>query len=65
MIYHIFANRSNVGDWLSAIGIQKLLGIPVAECLCDMPFIAETFALLNNARANDLIVIGGGGLLMD
>ena len=66
MIYHIYANRSNIGDWLSAKGIQKLLTpFEITECLCDAPFLEETMERLNNATKKDLIVIGGGGLLMD
>ena len=66
MIYHIFANRSNIGDWLSAKGIQKMLSPRiVTECLCDEPFIDGTIARLSSATAKDMIVIGGGGLFMD
>ena len=66
MIYHVFANRSNIGDWLSARGIQKLLSpLEITECLCDVPFIEETIQQLAAATEKDLIVIGGGGLLMD
>lgn len=66
MIYHIFANRSNIGDWLSAKGIQKLLGpLEVTECLCDGPFVQETIERLSAATERDFILIGGGGLLMD
>jgi polysaccharide pyruvyl transferase WcaK-like protein len=66
MIYHIYANQSNIGDWLSALGIQKLLGNqPICECFCDQPFIKQTLDQLNNASEKDLIIIGGGGLLMD
>lgn len=66
MIYHVFANRSNIGDWLSARGIQKLLSpLEITECLCDVPFIDETMQQLASATEEDLIVIGGGGLLMD
>jgi polysaccharide pyruvyl transferase WcaK-like protein len=66
MIYHVFANRSNIGDWLSAKGIQKLLApADITECLCDVPYIGETMAVLSKATERDLIVIGGGGLLMD
>jgi polysaccharide pyruvyl transferase WcaK-like protein len=65
-IYHVFANRSNVGDWLSARGIQALLAPhPVTELLCDEPFVPETIARLSSAREEDLVVIGGGGLFMD
>jgi polysaccharide pyruvyl transferase WcaK-like protein len=66
MIYHVFANRSNIGDWLSAKGIQKLL-LPhtVKECLCDVPYISQTMDNLSEATDHDLIIIGGGGLFMD
>jgi len=66
MIYHLFANRSNIGDWLSAKGIQRLLsGTPFTECLCDEPFIDATMQQLAKATPDDRIVIGGGGLFMD
>lgn len=66
MIHHVFANRSNVGDWLSAQGIRKLLPpVPVTEHLCDAPFVSETLARLAVAGPNDQILIGGGGLFSD
>lgn len=66
MIHHVFANRSNIGDWLSARGIQRLLRPhAVTEHLCDGPFVQQTLAELNQAGAEDLVVIGGGGLFMD
>jgi len=66
MIYHVYANQSNVGDWLSAQGIQMLLSPrPVTECFCDTPFVAATLDALNRATPDDFIVIGGGGLFMD
>lgn len=66
MIYHIFANRSNIGDWISAKGIQKLLyPLEITECLCDEPFIEETIDQISKATKDDLVIIGGGGLLMD
>ena len=66
MIYHIYANRSNVGDWVSAKGIQKLLHpLPITELLCDTPFVEETIDVLSKAAENDLVVIGGGGLFMN
>ncbi len=69
-VQHVFANRSNVGDWLSARGIQRLLrevepGLVVEEHLCDQPFVKATLAGLAAAPAEDLVVIGGGGLFMD
>ena len=66
MIHHVYANQSNVGDWLSARGIQALLAPwPVQEHFCDEPFVPDTLAALNGAGPDDYIVIGGGGLFMD
>jgi polysaccharide pyruvyl transferase WcaK-like protein len=66
MIHHVFANRMNIGDWLSARSIQSLLApLPVTEHLCDAPFVAETLESLACLNHRDLIVIGGGGLFMD
>ena len=66
MIYHIYANQSNIGDWLSAQGIQSTFrGLPVKHYFCDTPFVQETAAALSEADERDFIIIGGGGLFMD
>jgi polysaccharide pyruvyl transferase WcaK-like protein len=66
MIHHVYANQSNVGDWLSARGIQALLAPrKVREHFCDAPFVPETIAALERAAAEDFIIIGGGGLFTD
>jgi polysaccharide pyruvyl transferase WcaK-like protein len=65
VIHHVFANRSNAGDWLAAAGIQALLGVPVREHLCDAPFVAETRAALERAAGGDVVIVGAGGLFMD
>lgn len=66
MIHHVYANQSNIGDWLSARGIQSLLPTgPVQEHLCDEPFVEATLSALREAGPDDFIVIGGGGLFMD
>lgn len=66
MIHHVFANRSNIGDWLSARGIQSLLApLEITEHLCDEPFVQGTLVRLAAAHPKDLIVIGGGGLFLD
>jgi polysaccharide pyruvyl transferase WcaK-like protein len=66
MIHQVFANKSNIGDWLSALGIQQLLSpLPVIEHLCDEPFVDQTLSALQHTSEHDLIVIGGGGLFMD
>lgn len=66
MIYHVYANRSNIGDWVSARGIQSLLGSQdISELFCDRPFVPETIAALSETTSDDVIVVGGGGLFMD
>ena len=66
MIYHVYANQKNIGDWLSARGIQSMLEPhPVRELLCDEPFVPKTIEILGQAGPDDLVVIGGGGLFMD
>ena len=66
MIHHVYANQSNVGDWLSAQGIQSLLApLQVTEHFCDAPFVPDTLKHLAKATERDFILIGGGGLFMD
>ncbi len=66
MIHHVFANKSNIGDWLSARGIQHMLRPNVViEHLCDEVFVPQTLAELSRLGPDDLVVIGGGGLFMD
>ena len=63
MIYHIFANKSNIGDWLSAIGIQTAVsGYSIIELFCDQPFIDDTVTRLEWIRPDDFVIIGGGAL---
>jgi polysaccharide pyruvyl transferase WcaK-like protein len=66
MIYHVFANKTNIGDWLSARGIQSLLKpLELVELLCDEPFVPATLEVLSEAKKDDFVIIGGGGLFMD
>ena len=66
MIHHVFANKSNIGDWLSALGIQRLLApLPIVEHFCDANFVDETRSALARLGPDDLVIIGGGGLFMD
>ena len=66
MIYHVFANKTNIGDWLSARAIQSLLGVEgLTELFCDEPRVGDTIERLGHATARDLVIIGGGGLFMD
>ena len=61
-VYHVYANRSNVGDWLSARGIQALLApLPVTELLCDEPFVPETIErdrIVNVHQARTATLLG-------
>src|SRR5438105_12086462 len=64
MIYHVFANKSNIGDWLSARGIQSLLApLQMLELFCDAALVRATLKALSSANSGDLVIIGGGGLL--
>jgi hypothetical protein len=65
MIHHVFACKSNIGDWLSAKGIQSLIRSDVTEYLCDEPFVPSTLKRLSEVPDGELVVIGGGGLFMD
>ncbi len=66
MIYHVYANKSNIGDWLSARGIQSLLSpLKMTELFCDDPFFKGTLERLSTLDRDDFIIIGGGGLFMD
>lgn len=66
ILHHVYANKSNLGDWLSALGIQSLLPeFTIREYLCDEPFVEKTLAALEKADPSDAVIIGGGGLFMD
>lgn len=65
MIHHVFANRTNIGDLLSAEGLQQLLGVRPMEHLCDDPFVDDTLRRLHLLGPDDVVLVGGGGLVMD
>ncbi len=66
MIHQISANESNIGDWMSAIGIRRLLGqVPMVQSYCDEYFLPETLHRLEKMGPDDLVIIGGGGLLQE
>ncbi len=65
-LLQVYANRSNVGDWLSAMGVRSLLPEgETEELLCDGPFVPETLERLAAAGPGDGVLIGGGGLFME
>ena len=65
-IIYIYANKRNVGDYISFKGIRQLIGLPGPECFCS-PLWADNLAkILRKAKQRNpdcLLVIGGGGLL--
>lgn len=65
MIHHVYANRSNIGDWQAAKALQRLLGTSVVEHLCDAPFVRRTLERLTTVGPDDVVVVGAGGLFMD
>ena len=71
MIFHIYADETNIGDLVSALGIKKSLGIrntrnfvfkEYMEKYGDSWHSVMCDEIQKNAKLTDLIVIGGGGL---
>jgi hypothetical protein len=64
--HFVTANESNVGDWMSAIGIRRLLGDPPHTLhFCDEYFLPETLPWMRCLGESDLMVIGAGGLFQE
>ena len=66
-IYQIYANKTNIGDYLSALAIRKYITPQknITHLLCDKPYISATQNILGHLSKDDVVIIGGGGLLMD
>ncbi|MGB2963582.1 MAG: polysaccharide pyruvyl transferase family protein [Anaerolineales bacterium] len=64
-VFHIYANKSNVGDFLSALAIKKLIKIKLQDLYWTARNSEFTTRKLNELNENDIIIIGGGGLLKD
>jgi len=65
MLYYISANKVNIGDFLSNLGIRKLLGVQGINLYCDRPYIERTKKVIRGAQSNDVFILGGGGLFKD
>jgi polysaccharide pyruvyl transferase WcaK-like protein len=71
MIFHIYADQTNIGDLLSARGIQRILGNLKMKEFIFREYM-EKFGdnwhsemcdeIQRSAKKGDLIIIGGGGL---
>jgi len=64
-VWHFYANRTNMGDWASALGVRQFLDAASSEpieyvdhFLLD-PVTNEEFDRMNQTA--DMVVIGGGG----
>jgi len=66
LVYHVFANKINMGDWASALGVRlyidKHLKGPVSyrDIFCLDPVSNKIIDEINNNA--DAVVIGGGGV---
>lgn len=66
MLYYVSANKINIGDVLSNLGIRKLLlGFQGVNLYCDRPYVPITKKVIRKAHRDDIFIIGGGGLFMD
>lgn len=63
---YIYANKRNVGDYISHCGVKKIVGLDGPALFCT-PIYFKRFkkhmASFNQAHPNTPIIIGGGGLL--
>jgi len=67
MVY-IFADASNIGDRVSALGVQMLAGATGVELFASkvaLPATFRTLKWLQEHRADARVVVGGGGLLQE
>ncbi len=64
-IYHIYANKTNVGDLLSALAIKKFLKLNSTDLFWTNGYFERTVKDLCNLNEKDVVIIGGGGLLKD
>jgi len=64
-IFHVYANRINMGDLLSALAIKKLSKVDYHDILWTNGQYRKTIRIIQNLNPEDSIVIGGGGLLKD
>jgi|GEM_PF-2472659 len=65
-LIYIYADRSNVGDYISSFGIQKLMNEKGIELFCSPKGHAELKNTLMKAKRSGnkyFAIVGGGGLL--
>lgn len=67
-LIYISADASNIGDRVSALGVQMLAGAEGVELFSSRVALPSTFKTLNwlqNNRSDARVIIGGGGLLQE
>jgi hypothetical protein len=65
-VAYIYANKGNVGDYISYLGIRQLIGIEGIELFCSPVWekqLADYLTRIKQRNPNCVVVIGGGGLL--
>ncbi len=63
-VVYIYANKRNVGDYISHKGIRLLIGHSGVDLYCSKAWISEFEKYINKAHDSQKVaVIGGGGLL--
>jgi len=65
-IVYIYANKRNVGDYISFLGIKDTVKLEGVELFCSPIWTKQLKKNLSKIKANNpncLIVIGGGGLI--
>jgi len=65
-IVYIYANKRNVGDYISFLGIKDTIKLEGVELFCSPMWTKQLRKSLSKIKANNpncLIVIGGGGLI--
>jgi len=64
-VAYIYANRRNVGDYISFLGIKQYVGEDGVELFCSPVWASKLnyyLALIQKINPNCTLVIGGGGL---
>ncbi len=68
-VAYVYADRSNVGDYISYLGVRELFGNAKGYCLLASPgALGETTAwlkLLSCRKNPPLLLVGGGGLFQE
>lgn len=65
-IVYIYANKGNVGDYISYLGIRQIIGVEGIELFCSPVWekqFAEYIKRIKQSNSECVLMIGGGGLL--